>query len=338
MKWLKYTLETTTEATDLIIDMLGELGIYGVEVIDKVPLTEAEKKQMYVDILPESLPDDGKAELVFYISDGAPDEDSSAFYNSGTDIENVATFYSDELIEKIREGLEEVSNFADIGSGAIYISETDNVDWADKWKDYFHTFKIGENIVITPTWEEPENTLESDIVIKIDPGVAFGTGTHETTRLCVEELQKYVKDGYEILDVGCGSAILTIAALKLGAKYAYAMDIDPVAVKSARENLLINDITDDIARLEVGNLLEDNALCEELYKKQYDIVVANILAPVLVPLTTVIVPALKKGGYYICSGIVKELADTVIEAITNSGLELVSNTVDGDWVCLVARK
>lgn len=338
MKWLKYTLETTTEAADLIIDMLGELGIYGVEVIDKVPLTEAEKKQMYVDILPESLPDDGRAELIFYISDGAPDEDATAFYNSGTGIENVATFYSDELIEKIRKGLEEVSGFVDIGSGAIRISETENTDWANKWKDFFHTFRIGENIVVAPAWEEPENIGAEDIVIKIDPGVAFGTGTHETTRLCVEELQKYVKEGIEILDVGCGSAILTIAAIKLGANRGYAMDIDPVAVKSAKENLEINDITGDLVKLETGNLLEDKALAKELYKKQYDIVVANILAPVLVPLTPVIVPALKEGGYYICSGIVSELADTVVEAIEKSGLKLLSKNQDNDWVCLVARK
>ena len=338
MKWLKYTLETTTKATDLLIDMLGELGIYGVEIIDKVPLTESEKKQMYVDILPESEPDDGSAELVFYLSDGAPDENATALYNSGTGIENIATFYSDELIEKIREGIGEVSNFVDIGSGAIYISETDDVDWQDKWKNYFHTFRIGENIVITPTWEENAEVKEGDIVIKIDPGIAFGTGTHETTRLCVEELQKYVNRDSEILDVGCGSAILTIAALKLGAKWACALDIDPVAVKAAKENLEINDITENIARLEVGNLLEDNGLCNELYNKQYNIVVANILAPVLVPLTPVIVPALKEGGYYICSGIVKELSDTVIDAIEKAGLRLVSNTCDNDWVCLVARK
>lgn len=338
MKWLKYRLETTTEATDLIIDMLAELGIYGVEVIDKVPLTEAEKKQMYVDILPESEPNDGSAELVFYLSDGAPDESSSAFYNSGTGIEDMAAFYSDELIEKIREGLEEVANFVDVGSGAIYISETDEADWANKWKDYFHTFRIGDNIVVTPTWEEPSDVRDEDVVIKLDPGVAFGTGTHETTRLCVEALQKYVKRDDDILDVGCGSAILTIAALKLGAKWAYAMDIDPVAVKSAKENLEINDITEDMARLETGNLLEDEELCKELYKTQYDIVVANILAPVLVPLTPIITPALKEGGYYVCSGIVKELADDVIRAIQDAGLRLVSNTCDNDWVCLVARK
>ena len=338
MKWLKYTLETRTEAVDLIIDMLGELGIYGVEVIDKVPLTEAEKKQMYVDILPEIQPDDGNAELIFYISDGAPDENSSAFYNSGTGIEDILTFYSDELIDKIREGLENVSNFVDIGSGAIYISETADVDWANKWKEFFHTFRIGKNIVVTPSWEEAKDINEDDIIIKIDPGVAFGTGTHETTRLCVEELQKYVNRGTKILDVGCGSAILTIAALKLGAKWAYAIDIDETAVKSAKENLLQNDITDESVRLETGNLLEDNELCEQLYKDRYDIVVANILAPVLVPLTPIIVPALNEGGYYVCSGIVKELADTVIKSIEDAGLKLVSNTCDNDWVCLVARK
>ncbi len=337
MKWLKYSLETTTEAADLVIDLLAGLGIYGVEIIDNVPLTDEEKKQMYVDILPENAEDDGRAELCFYVEEAADAESRAAFYNSGTGIEEAVNISSKELIEKIKEGLDELSAFADIGTGRISISETGDEDWADKWKEFFKPFRIGKNIVVSPTWEEPTDIKADDIIIKIDPGVAFGTGAHETTRLCVEELEEYVTENSEMLDIGCGSAILTIAALKLGARKAYAIDIDPTAVKTAKENLVINGV-EEAVRVEAGNLLEDEELRNELYKQNYDIIAANILAPVLVSLTPLIVPALKDGGYYICSGIVEELSEEVIRAIHEAGLNLVSESHDGDWVCLVARK
>lgn len=334
MKWIKYELKTTTEATDLVIDMLSDLGIDGVEVVDRVPLTESEKEKMFVDILPESLPDDGRATLYFYVSDG--NNTNSSFNNTGTEIKENSTINTDELFEKIGKGLEDISNFIDIGEGTITISETEDVDWTTKWKDYFHSFKIGSKILVTPTWEETKSEGDN-IIIKIDPGIAFGTGSHETTKLCIEELIKYVKTGSEILDVGCGSAILTIAAIKLGANNGYAIDIDSMAVEQAKENVKINNVENAIT-LKVGNLLEDKKLCKEIYQNQYDIVVANILAPVLISLTPVIFPALKEGGYYICSGIVKECKNDVIKAIQNAGLNLISEKCENDWVCLVARR
>lgn len=338
MKWYKFELNTTTEATDLVIDMLSGLGIEGVEVRDHLPLTEAEKELMYVDILPESLPDDGKASLVFYVEAEGSEEERSALYNSGTKIEEPSFFDLERLSKEIKEGLEELSGFVSVGEGTFHYEETSDMDWADKWKDFFKSFRIGEKIVIAPTWDDEVERKPEDILIRIDPGIAFGTGTHETTKLCVEELLAHVKPGDFILDVGCGSAILTIAAMKLGAKKAYAIDIDEVAVGVAKENLAINEIPAFSVTLEAGNLLEEEGLRERVYAEKYDMIVANILAPVLVPLTPVIFPALKEGGLYVCSGIVKEASAMVEEAIEKAGLSLISKKEDGDWVCLTARK
>lgn len=339
MKWLKYELQTTTEATDLVIDMLMGLGVQGVEVRDKLALTEEEKKQMYVDILPETVQDDGKATLVFYIeTEDEEDENRAALYNSGMEILEESFLDLDALNQGIKEGLEDLALFVDIGEGSFAFEETSDMEWADKWKDFFKSFRIGENILIAPTWEEGIEKKEDDILIKIDPGIAFGTGSHETTRLCVKELTKYVKKGDNLLDVGCGSAILTIAGMKLGAKSAYAIDIDEVAVRVAKENLETNEIPKESVRLEAGNILEDEVLRNRVYETEYDIIVANILAPVLVPLTPIISPVLKKDGIYICSGIAKDLSEMVETAIKEAGLELVSKNEDGDWVSLTARK
>lgn len=343
MKWLKYKLSTTTEALDAVSEMLAEFGIDGIEVEDKVPLTEEEKKQMFVDILPIAEPDDGRAFVSFYIEEKVTaDEDFTALHNSGTSLCDESFSVSskeeaEELIEKIKRRLSELSEFMNVGEATIVESETDDKDWKDKWKDFFHSFRIGSNIAIVPTWEEPENLKDDDIVIRIDPGIAFGTGAHETTRLCIEELQKYVKGGEAVLDVGCGSAILTIAAMKLGADHTFAMDIDPVAVRAAGDNLRDNGINDNVV-LKSGDMIGDSKIREEVYREDYDIIVANILAPVLVPLTPLIAPAMKKGAVYICSGIAAPLAGTVKEAIDKAGLTLVSEKEQNDWVCLTARK
>ena len=339
MKWLKYKIETTTEAVEAVTNRLYELNIYGVEIRDKVPLTENEKKQMFVDILPENTPDDGISEIYFYIEKNDEEaSDRSAMYNSGTEIEEPSCIDSAEVVKEIRKVLNGLSEFMNVGSGYISVSEVDESEWAYKWKEFFHSFKIGENIIIAPTWEEPENLNENDILIRIDPGMAFGTGAHETTKLCIEALQKYVKKGDELLDVGTGSGILIIAALKLGAEGAYGIDIDPVAVTSAEENLERNGILKTQARLEAGNILEDEDLRLKVGERKYDIITANILAPVLITLTPIITPVLKDGGYYICSGIAEEFAEGVISAVKESGLSLISDNRENGWVSLTARK
>lgn len=343
MRWLKYTLKTTTAAVDAVSEMLSEFGIDSIEVEDNVPLTEEEKKQMFVDILPPSKPDDGTSMVTFYIEEASEDdENASALHNSGTGING--DYLSEtregaaETIEKIKNRLSELREFVDIGEGTITAGFTDDAEWKDKWKEFFHSFRVGHNIMIVPTWEEPKGVSDDDIVIRIDPGIAFGTGAHETTRLCMEALQKYIKPGVKVLDVGCGSGILSIASLKLGAAGSVAIDIDPVAVRAAKDNFLENDVELSKVRLISGDLITDNKLRRDICSDCYDIVVANILAPVLVPLSPVIYPALKDGGVYICSGISEELADSVKKAIHDAGMWLIGEKEENGWVCLVAKK
>lgn len=324
MKWTKFTLNTTTEAVDLISDMLSELGIEGIEVLDKVPLSESDKKQMFVDILPETEPDDGNAVINFYVDP--------------TDRHDLPE--NDVLIDQVKEGLAELEMFVNVGDKEITVSETEDKDWINNWKEFFHAFRIGDDIVIKPTWqtEEEIGVKEGDIVLEIDPGISFGTGAHETTKLCIEALRKYIKGGEELLDVGCGSGILSIAAAKMGIKNAFAIDIDPIAVDATYENMETNHVGTDVIAAFAGNIIEDEALLEKAGKDKYDIVVANILADVLVPLTPVIVPSMKKGAIYITSGIIDTKENEVRKAVTDAGLNVVEINHMKDWVCIVARK
>lgn len=326
MKWMKYSLKTTTEAVDLISDMLNEMGFEGIEIEDHVPLSEADKQKMFVDILPETEPDDGRATVNFYVEPDGNEEDFR---------QNPA-----EVAERVAEGLAELTTFVSVGDGTLTFSETEDKDWVNNWKEFFHAFRIGEDIVIKPTWQPDEeaDVREGDIVLLIDPGISFGTGAHETTKLCIEELRRFVKEGDEVLDVGCGSGILSIAAVKMGAGHAYAIDIDPIAADATRENCEVNQVDSDRISVEAGNIIDDPALQEKAGREKYDIVVANILADVLVPLTPVIVPAMKKGGLYITSGIIDKKEEEVRAAVEDAGLTVVEINHMNDWVSIVARK
>lgn len=320
MRWTQYTLKTTTEATDMISYILSELGVEGIEVEDHVPLTESEKQQMFVDILPDSSPDDGLAVIRFYRD---PEEDSA------------------EFIKTVNDALEELKSFMDIGDGVIEVSETADKDWMNNWKEFFHSFRVSDRLVIKPTWEDSIDVpdyKESDIVIDIDPGAAFGTGSHETTRLCTLALEKNVKSGYNILDVGCGSGILSIAAIKYGAAHAVGVEIDEHAIPSTIDNRAINGITEEQFEIKCGNIIDDEALQQETGIEAYDIAVANILADVIIPLSGEIGQHIKKGGLFISSGIINTAADSVREAITANGFEIIDTTTLGDWYCFTARK
>lgn len=328
MKWMKYSLKTTTEAVDLISDMLNEMGFEGIEIEDHVPLSEADKQKMFVDILPETEPDDGTAVVNFYVD---PDE---------TDPTEDFRLNPEQVKEKVREGLEELSVFVNVGDGILTVDETEDKDWINNWKEFFHAFRIGEDIVIKPTWQKNEeaDVREGDLVLEIDPGISFGTGAHETTKLCIEELRRFVQPEDEILDVGCGSGILSIAAIKMGAKHAYAIDIDPIAVDATRENMETNHVEESQITAEAGNVIDDAALQEKCGVERYDIVVANILADVLVPLTPVIVPFMKKGGLYITSGIIDMKEEEVRAAVEQAGLVVEEINHLNDWVSIVARR
>lgn len=317
MKWTKFSLETTTQAVDLVSNMLDELGFEGIEIEDKVPITEEEKKEMFIDILPELGDDDGKAIVSFYISD---DEDK------------------DSILSSVKEGLVELADFVEVGDMEITVSETEDKDWINNWKQYWKPFRVADDIMIKPTWETLEEKNENDLVIEIDPGTAFGTGSHETTRLCIQGLRKYITDETVLLDVGSGSGILSIIGLKLGAKSALGTDIDPNAIHAMYENAKVNGITEDEFTVKIGNIIDDKTLQEEVGMEKYDIVVANILADVIIPLSPEIRQHLKKGGLYITSGIIYMKRNEVKEAIEKNGFTIIEENEMGEWVSFVARK
>ncbi len=316
MKWKKYTLKTTTEAEDIISNMMMEAGIEGIEIEDKIPLTEQEKKQMFVDILPDPPEDDGVAYISFYLE---PETDQ------------------EEMLKRVREGLEEISRYCPIGEGAITASETEDKDWINNWKQYFHQFYV-DDILIKPSWEEIKPEDKDKLLIQIDPGTAFGTGMHETTQLCIRQLRKYLTAETELLDVGTGSGILSIVSLKLGAKHAAGTDLDVNAIQAVKENMEVNGIKPEQFAVTMGNLIDDKAVQDWAGYGKYDIVVANILAEVLVPLTPVVTGHLKPGGIYITSGIIDDKEETVIRAVEESGFQVVEVCHQGEWVSVTARK
>ena len=317
MKWNKYTLTTTAEAEDMISSMMMEAGIEGIEIEDKVPLSESDKSQMFVDILPEGPADDGVAKISFYLE---PDADNAA------------------MLKAVEEGLEEIRSWGiNIGAATIEASQTEDKDWINNWKQYFHQFYV-DDILIVPSWEEVKAEDKDKMILHIDPGTAFGTGMHETTQLVIRQLKKFVKPGMEILDVGTGSGILGIVALKLGAGHVVGTDLDPCAVPAVSENKEANQIEEKSFDMMIGNIIDDKEVQEQVGYEKYDIVTANILADVLVPLTPVIVAQMKKGAYYITSGILDVKEDVVVKAVKDAGLTLVEVTHQGEWVSVTARK
>lgn len=316
MKWNRFTIKTKTEAEDMIICTLAEIGVEGAEIQDHQPLTEEDKAQMFVDIMPEGPADDGIAYLNFYLEEDADKE---------------------SILRDVRNALEELRTFMDIGEGTIEESETEDKDWINNWKEFFHQFYV-DDILIVPSWEEVKEEDKDKMILHIDPGTAFGTGMHETTQLVIRQLKKYVTRGAEILDVGTGSGILGITALKLGAGHVVGTDLDPCAVSAVQDNKEANQIEDDSFDMMIGNIIDDIEVQNEVGYERYDIVAANILADVLVPLTPVIVHQMKKGAYYITSGILDVKEEVVREAVEKAGLTLVEVTKQGEWVCVTARK
>jgi len=313
MKWNQFRLKTTTEAEDIVSSMLADLGIEGVQIEDKIPLTQSDKEQMFVDILPE---DDGCAYLTFYL-----DEEVDKH----------------EMLLKVRQELEEMRSYLNVGDCTIEESQTEDVDWVNNWKQYFHQFYI-DDILVIPSWENVEAKDSDKMVIHIDPGTAFGTGMHETTQLCIRQLKKYVTEDTEILDVGCGSGILGMLALKFGAKHSVGTDLDPCAIDATYENMDNNGISRDQYEVMIGNIIDDKEVQDKVGYEKYDIVAANILADVLVPLTPVIIHQLKKGGIYITSGIIEDKEEVVVEAVKKAGLEVLEVNHQGEWVSVTARK
>lgn len=322
MKWDKYTIATTTAAEDVISAMLSELGIEGVEIENNVPLTDEEAGGMFIDFPLELPPDDGTSRVSFYL-DAAQD--------------------AKELLEQVRAALEEERKYLDIGSGEITREQTEDKDWMNNWKQFFKAFTI-DDILIKPTWEELKTEDQEKILIEIDPGISFGTGKHETTQLCIRQLQKYIKklqkeiQMLQVLDVGCGSGILSIAALKLGVAGVTGIDIDENCIVSAQENMQVNHLDASYWNFYSGNLIEDEALQQREGNGGYDIVVANILADVIIPMAPFLLPCLKKGGVLITSGIIDFKEKEVRDALEATGFEVLETNYQGEWVNITVRR
>ena len=327
MKWKKFKIKTRTEAEDIIISTLYDIGLEGAQIEDNVPLTALEKEQMFVDILPQMGEDDGTAYLSFFVEET---EDGKLLVNG----EEVT---EEQVLAMVNQELEGLRDFLDIGEGSIAVDETEDIDWINNWKQYFKQFYV-DDILIIPSWETVKEEDKDRMIIHIDQGTAVGTGLHETTQLCIRQLKKYVTKDTVLLDVGTGSGILSIVALKLGAAHAVGTDLDPCAVPAVEENKEANQIPDKDFEMMIGNIIDDKEIQDAVGYEKYDIVTANILADVLVPLTPVIVHQMKKGGIYITSGILDVKESVVTEAVKKAGLEVLEVTRQGEWVSVTARK
>ena len=329
MKWMRFRVRTTADAEDILISSMQDIGLCGAQIEDHVPLTAAEKEQMFVDIMPEEPADDGSAVLSFYLEET---EDGKLLLEDGEKTPEEVRGEMENVIRELRE-------YSDaIGDGTVTIEETEDIDWVNNWKQFFHQFWI-DDVLVIPSWEKPvEIDREPTLTFHIDPGTAFGTGAHETTQLCIREIRKYLSKDTEILDVGTGSGILSILSLMLGAKSAVGTDLDPCAAPAIAENLEANGV--DAERFEVilGNLIDDPKVQGEVGYDRYDIVVANILPNVLIPLTPAAVRAVKPGGVFITSGILEGKEESVAEAMKKEGLQIVDITAQGEWRCVTGRK
>lgn len=314
MKYSKYTIETVTEAEDIIISMLDDFGVEGAQIEDRVPLSEDELAGMFVDIGPEEMTDDGKAYISFYLDAAVDHED---------------------LIRDIKAELEDMRSYLNVGSCVMTYSETEDEDYINNWKKYFHQFYI-DDILFIPSWEKPVSEDHTGLTIHIDPGTAFGTGMHETTQLCIRALRKSVTEGCRVLDVGTGSGVLSILAFKFGAAQIRATDIDICAETATADNLAANGLENADFKLVIGNIIDDKRVQDEV-GNGYDIVVANILAEVLIPLMPAGIRALKEDGIYIMSGIIDDKEEAVVNACEKNGLKILEINRFGEWVNVTAQ-
>ena len=315
MKWNKFRLKTTTEAEDIVSSMLMDLGVQGIEIEDKIPMTQAEKEQMFVDILPETGINDGIAYVSFYLEE---DEDKES------------------LLEAVKNELEDMRAYVEVGEGTIEESQTEDVDWVNNWKKYFHQFYV-DDILIIPSWEEVKPEDEGKMIVHIDPGTAFGTGMHETTQLCIRQLRKYVTENTRILDVGCGSGILGMLALMFGAKYSVGTDLDPCAIDATYENMEVNGISKDKYEVMIGNIIDDKEVQDKVGYEKYDIVVANILADVISPLIEIVDQFLAEDGVFVISGIIDTKEKEIADKLNAYGFDVIETRRMKDWVSMTAK-
>lgn len=322
MKWIEMTVFTTEQGLDAVAARFDMLGIQQVVIEQGKESIEAFLKETakYWDYADTDELAAGKEPCVkAYLAD------------AGENRELV------HLAEASFEELRRTDVGIDLGSLRFVVRTADEEDWANNWKVYYKPIKIGERLLVRPSWESLSDA-EGRTVLSLDPGMAFGTGSHHTTRMCLEYLEKTVKEGDALLDLGCGSGILSIAGVLLGAKNALAVDIDPIAEKIAYENAALNGVGRDRYEVRIGDVLTDAALRAELATRKYEVVTANIVASVIVALLPVVPPLLREGGVFITSGIIRERLDEVKEAIAASGLTILDVKINEEWCAILARK
>lgn len=318
MKWNKYSFKANNDSVDILSALLCDEGIEGIEVEDHKALSDEDTKGMFIDILPDVGEDDGTATVSFYLDPA-----------------------DKELEAKLAAARQILKQFG--GDADIVQSQTADVDWINNWKEFFHPLSVG-NVLVKPTWEDVPVEDRDKILIEIDPGTAFGTGGHETTQLCMLELEKYVKGGEQILDLGTGSGILGIVAIKLGEAAGKRVkvvgtDLDDNAIEAVGENMQTNNIPSEDFTVICGNIIDDKSVQDDVGYERYDIVVANILAPVIIMLVDEVARHMKPGALFITSGIINTKEDEVLAAFkANKDFEIVEVNHLGEWVNVTARK
>ncbi|MGL5820642.1 MAG: 50S ribosomal protein L11 methyltransferase [Sarcina sp.] len=307
--WIEVEVITTSEALEPVSGIFYALDCKGVAIEDPEDVTGREKGPLTWDF----------ADLNIFEHNG----ECAVVKGYFAETDNI-----DEILSFVKEKVEEIRSWGiDVGRGEVLTKAMKEEDWANNWKQYYKPTHIGENIVIKPTWEAYD-IKDNEMVIELDPGMAFGTGTHETTRLCALALEKYVKEDSVVFDIGTGSGILALIASKLNAKYALGVDLDPVAVESAKENVALNDVSN--IEIVYGDLVE-------VVEGKADIVVANILAEIVCILTDDVKKVLKQDGLFISSGIIHERKQMVLDKLEEQGFEVIEATVEGEWNCIVAK-
>lgn len=350
MIWKKITIETLSDASDIVASVLFDNGICGAEIDDNKNLTDYELEKMYVDI-PKLKEDDGKAKVSFYISLDNEKKNIDAnidknivddSYKMSTD--NIFTKNEfDNIMKNILIELDDYKSFMNMGTLEISEEELDDNIFLNKWKENFKRLDI-DNISIIPSFDKDNiNKIDNHINVYIEPGNAFGTGQHATTKLCIKAIEKLVKDKKlnSIMDVGCGSGILGIVAKKLGIKTATFIDIDKDVEFNLLENMKLNNISVDNINYYFGNIINDDIFRKKIKPQKYDIVVANILAPVIISLLTIgkIDEYICGNGYFICSGIIREKAENVRNTILKSKkYELIDTYYEDDWVAFIIKR
>lgn len=320
MDWIKVTVFTTSEGIEPVTGRMYQLGITGIEIEDEQDFKDfLENNKQYWDYVDDDLirQKEGETKVNVYVSD------------------NIS---GNEMLMEIRTSMLELKNLDEDGAFGRLEIEVENMneeDWANNWKKYFHQMEIGEKLLIKPEWEALEKPTDR-IVFDINPGMSFGTGSHYTTQLCLESLEKLVKNGDKVLDLGCGSGILSIISVLLGAKEAVAVDIDPNAVNIAYQNAEKNGVTKDVYKVYAGNVLADDELSEKINDK-YDVVVANIVADVIIGLAPKAKEYLKEGGTFITSGIIEDRIDDVKAALEGVGFSIEQINMRKDWASIICK-